>query len=221
MSLFKRLTRVAKANMDELLRQFDDGESTFDEKVSELELAFRDAKAAAANYSISVRKMEEERDGVQQELDALDARAEEAIKADDEELARQCMNDRIRNEERLYRLNPALEESRKTYQELKENLLDLQLKLDQARAKRVELEARRQAEEARRTADEVLDTVHERHEQLDDEADAVLDEEIEAEARRQVKEMGRSIGVKVEKTVRDLQVDARLEELRKRMGPED
>ena len=221
MSLFKRLTRVAKANMDELLRQFDDGESTFDEKVSELELAFRDAKAAAANYSISVRKMEEERDGVQQELDALDARAEEAIKADDEELARQCMNDRIRNEERLYRLAPALEESRKTYQELKENLLDLQLKLDQARAKRVELEARRQAEEARRTADEVLDTVHERHEQLDDEADAVLDEEIEAEARRQVKEMGRSIGVKVEKTVRDLQVDARLEELRKRMGPED
>ena len=221
MSLFKRLTRVAKANMDELLRQFDDGESTFDEKVSELELAFRDAKAAAANYSISVRKMEEERDGVQQELDALDARAEEAIKADDEELARQCMNDRIRNEERLYRLDPALEESRKTYQELKENLLDLQLKLDQARAKRVELEARRQAEEARRTADEVLDTVHERHEQLDDEADAVLDEEIEAEARRQVKEMGRSVGVKVEKTVRDLQVDARLEELRKRMGPED
>ena len=221
MSLFKRLTRVAKANMDELLRQFDDGESTFDEKVSELELAFRDAKAAAANYSISVRKMEEERDGVQQELDALDARAEEAIKADDEELARQCMNDRIRNEERLYRLDPALEESRKTYQELKENLRDLQLKLDQARAKRVELEARRQAEEARRTADEVLDTVHERHEQLDDEADAVLDEEIEAEARRQVKEMGRSVGVKVEKTVRDLQVDARLEELRKRMGPED
>ena len=222
MSLFKRLTRIAKANVEDLMRQFDSGEEDiFADKVSELERAFRDAKAAAANYSISVRKLEEEREQVQEALDLLDEEAFKALNEGAEEAARAKMADKIGLEDRLHKLSPAIDESRQTYGELKENLRELQFKLDQARAKQVELEARRQAAEARRTADEVLDSVKERHSTLDREAEEVLDKEIEQEAQRQVKELGEKNFDDLEKTARDLQIDARLEELRKRMGPQD
>lgn len=221
MSLFKRLTRIAKANVEDFLNQFDADEDPFEEKVNELESTFRDAKAAAANYSISVRNLEEERDQVVKDLETLDADAVRALEQGNEDLARDRMSEKLALEDRLYKLTPAIDESRNTYNELKANLKDIQLKLDQAKAKQVELEARRQAAEARRTAEEVLDSVQDRHEALGRAEDDVVEREIELEAERQVKDLGEGNYEQFEKKARELQIDARLEELRKRMGPED
>ena len=221
MSLFDRLARVAKANVEDLFRQFDVGEATFEQKVAEMECAFRDAKAAAASYSISVRNLEEERDQLILDMDKCDEDAMRALNAENEELARDKMAEKLLLEERLNKLGPAIEEGRQTYRDLKVDLKDLQLKLDQARVKQVELEARRQAAEARKTADEVLDTVYEYHDDLDISEGSTSDEEVESGAHNTAKGESDCQPAGFEREPRDKKIDARLNELRKRMGPEN
>ena len=220
MSLFDRLARVAKANVEDFFRQFDAGEATFDDKVDEMECAFRDAKAAAASYSISVRNLEEERDQVILDMDKCDEDAMRALNAENEALARDKMAEKVLLEERLSKLEPAIEEGRQTCRDLKVDLKDLQLKLDQARAKQVELEARRQAAEARKTADEVLDTVHEYHDDLDIHEESFLDEEVVSEAQSTESEEKDVQPMNSERESHDNKIEAKLNELRKRMGPE-
>ena len=219
MSLFDRLARVAKANVEDFFRQFDAGEATFDDKVDEMECAMR-RKGRGASYSISVRNLEEERDQVILDMDKCDEDAMRALNAENEALARDKMAEKVLLEERLSKLEPAIEEGRQTYRDLKVDLKDLQLKLDQARAKQVELEARRQAAEARKTADEVLDTVHEYHDDLDIHEESVLDEEVVSEAQSTESEEKDVQPMNSEGESHDNKIEAKLNELRKRMGPE-
>jgi len=157
MSIIERITRIARANIHSLLDKADTPELELREKIKELEETTQEAKEALASYAVSYKKQEREVEGLRSERDALQGKAGETLRAGDEDKARVVLGERIKTDERLAALEPSLEQSRATYEQLKQSLVKLNDNLNAARSKLTELEARKRAAEAQRAFGAKLD----------------------------------------------------------------
>jgi phage shock protein A len=221
MSIIERIRRIAQANIHSLLDKADTPEMALRDKIEELERTIGDAKEALASYAVARKRMEMER--AQSERAVLEwmLKAEAELKGGKEAAARNALTLRIRSRERAERLGKMFEESGKTYEELKENLVILNDQLHAAKLSLSELRIREKAARAQKTFGGKLDramATSGRDINFSSYEEEVMQKEMEAEIDREVRIDMAAIEREIEQKAVDSIVDADLEALKAKLS---
>jgi phage shock protein A len=220
MSIIDRIRRIAQANIHNLLDKVDTPEMALQDKIGELEKTISEAKEALAAFAVSQKRLEMEQANSERAVTDWAQKAESELKSGKENAARNALVYRIRSRERADRLSGMLDQSRRTYAELKENLVVLSDQLKAAKISLSELQSRKKAAEAQKAFGGKLDkamAVSGRDLNFTPFEEEVLQAEVEVEIDREVRADMASIDKEIEQKELDSMVDAELEALKKKL----
>ena len=224
MSIIDRIRRIAKANIHSLLDKADTPEMALQEKIEELEQTIGNAKEALAGYAVSCKRLEMEKAQSERAVTEWLRKAEIELKSDRESAARNALTHRVRSRERVERLGRMIEQSRKIYEELKENLVVLNDRLRASKLSLSELQTREKAALAQQAFGENLDkamTVSGRDINFSSFEEEVLQKETEVEIDREVRADMAAIDREIEEKAVESIVDSELETLKKKIGRDE
>lgn len=217
MAILDRIRRIAKGNITHWLNQVETPEAEVLAKITELEGASTEAKNALAGFAVTYKRLEKNLDSLRASRDDLSARAESALNAGDEAAARRALAEKVKTDERIQNLEPVLTSRRETYDELKENLVEIQDQLNQARSYMMDLRARKRAAEAEKSMGRQLDNLRSPGEFVFDRLeDEVLETESQVEIEREMRGEFRPHDPTAER--RDIKVDAELAALKAKIA---
>lgn len=218
MSIFDRIRRITKANINWLLDQAEPAEQELESKIAELEETLQEGRESAASYGATYKRLENEMAQLTTQQDECTRQAETAIKVGDEAAARAALQQKVRLAERITQMTPGVEKGRKTFEILRENLTKLQQQLKDARLKLQDLRTRQRLANAQKAFDGHLQTATGTSpdgvafDRLEDE---VAQSEAEVEIRAQMQ--GASLtDVELAQKSRELQVEAELQALKEK-----
>ena len=144
MGTFSRISNVVRAEVDDVLNKIEDPKKMVRQMVRDMEDALDDAVVAVAQAMAS-EKLLARRIAQKQEDSAFWARkAEDAMAAGEEELARKALVQKVAVDEAVNTLQKAREEAEEVTATLKLRLAELKAKLASARARQSTLAIRRQ-----------------------------------------------------------------------------
>lgn len=219
MSIFDRVRRIVKANLNWLLNQAEPAENELEAKIKDLEETIHEGRESAAMYGASYKRLQNEMEQLQRQQAALEQQASQALQAGDEQQARKLIQEKVKVAERSAQLEPGVEKGRQTFESLRDQIVKLQDQLRQAKTKLLDLQARKRTAEAQNAFDRHLggtdvsglDGVA--FERLEDD---VLTSEAEVEIRQQIR--GDSLfDHDLTERSREIQVDAELEALKQKL----
>ncbi len=154
MGTFSRISNVVRAEVDDVLNKMEDPKKMVRQMVLDMEDALDDAVVAVAQAMAS-EKLLARRIVQKREESALWARkAEDAMDAGEEELARKALFQKVAVDEAVNTLQKARDEAEEVTATLKQRLAELKAKLASARAQQSTLAIRKQmvVQEMRRDA---------------------------------------------------------------------
>ena len=216
MSIFDRMRRITKANINWLLDKVEPPEQELESKIKELEETVLEGRESAASYGATFKRMQRELEQLKARQDELKAEAERALKASDEAAARKALIEKVKLGERISQIQPGVEHGSKTYDLLRDNIVKLQEQLKAAKLKLQDLRARKRVAEAQNAFEQHLDRATAvsgdgvSFERLEDE---VLQAEAEVEIRQEIHSDALT-DVQLAERSRDLQVEAELEAMK-------
>lgn len=155
-NIFRRINDIINSNINDLLDRIEDPERMIKQIIREMEENIArcrdDVIGAIASEKQLLRELEQQR----KQAEDWQARAEQAMQAEREDLARTALARKKEIERIVGNLEPAWSAARNTSERLKEQLRKLEDKLDEAKRKRTTLAARQRAAEARQQMDGTL-----------------------------------------------------------------
>lgn len=144
MGTFSRISNVVRAEVDDVLNKIEDPKKMVRQMVLDMEDALDDAVVAVAQ-AMANEKLLARRIAQKREESALWARkAEGAMDAGEEELARKALFQKVAVDEAVSTLQKARDEAEEVTATLKQRLAELKAKLASARARQSTLAIRRQ-----------------------------------------------------------------------------
>ena len=144
MGAFSRISNVVRAEVDDVLNKIEDPKKMVRQMVLDMEDALDDAVVAVAQ-AMANEKLLARRIAQKREESALWARkAEGAMDAGEEELARKALFQKVAVDEAVSTLQKARDEAEEVTATLKQRLAELKAKLASARARQSTLAIRRQ-----------------------------------------------------------------------------
>ena len=144
MGAISRISNVVRAEVDEVLNQVEDPKKMVRQMIRDMEDALDDAVVAVAQ-AMANEKLLARRIAQKREESALWTRkAEAAMDAGEEELARKALFQKVAVDEAANTLQKAREEAEEVTAMLKQRLAELKAKLASARARQSTLAIRRQ-----------------------------------------------------------------------------
>lgn len=220
--IFSRMADIVKANINDLLNRAEDPEKMIRQMILEMEEAVNKATASVGTAVANEKRLERQYLNEQDQIEGWQKKAELAVEAGEDDLARRALERKTAVQEAIGDLEKALEESRKTSTQLKQQLQQLKAKLDEARTRQGALIARRRAAEARkqiaRGMSGIGDDAFSSFERF---RNRVESEEAEADAHQEIAGPGAELDNEFTKLERKQSVDAELEALKKKMGKGD
>lgn len=156
-SFFKRVSDVINANLNDLLDRIEDPERMLKQLIREMEDNINQAKEGVINAIASEKQLLQELENHRRQAAAWQQKAEQALAADKEDLARSALMRKKEYDAIIANLEPAWQSAQATSQRLKTQLQQLEAKLEEARRKRGTLIARQRASEAREQMHRTLD----------------------------------------------------------------
>ncbi|MEW6356277.1 MAG: PspA/IM30 family protein [Planctomycetota bacterium] len=152
MGFFSRLSDIVSANINDLLDRMENPQKMMKQLIREMEEAVEDAKGAAIKALADERRIEREIAGQKKKIEEWQTKAEEAVKADRDDLARRALELKKDSEDILAALLPEVEAAKETSAAMKRQLKALQAKLQEAKRKQATLGVRRKAAEMQKRA---------------------------------------------------------------------
>jgi phage shock protein A len=150
MGIFRRVSDIISANLNDLVDKFEEPEKMLKQAIREMEETIEEATAAAAKAIASEKLLAKElAEHDRQTADWL-ARAEQAVKAGDDELARQALRRKQEHEKLAHALRDQSAAAGETGQTLRSQIEAMKAKHAEARRKLATLTARSKAAHARR-----------------------------------------------------------------------
>jgi len=217
--IFSRMADIVKANINELLNRAEDPEKMIRQMILEMEEAVNKATASVGTAVANEKRLERQYFDKQDQIESWQKKAELAVEAGEEDLARRALERKAAIYEASQDLEAALEESRKTSGQLKQQLTQLKAKLDEARTRQGALIARRRAAEARKQIAKGLSGVgDDAFSSFDRFRQRVEDEEATADAHAEVAGPAPSLDDAFGKLERKQSVDEELKALKQKLG---
>jgi phage shock protein A len=221
MGIFRRVSDIISANLNDMVDKFEEPERMLKQAIREMEQSIEEATAAAAKAIASERLLAKELAMHRQQSAQWQQRAEQAVKAGDDDLARQSLRRRREHDKLVSALSDQSVAAGETGQSLRRQVEAMRAKHAEAKRKLATLAARSKAAHARKRLQATggrlefrsdaftrFDLMREHVEQAEAEADALA--ELHAGADEPVAVMFQS-------REDDLCVEADLREIKERL----
>lgn len=129
MSLLERLRRLIASNVNALFDSLTDPGAQIDELIGNMEDAARDARSKVKDALVEDKRAEKHRDAIDRSIAEWTARAERAVKAGDDHLAREALSRRTELEAELATIDGDRSKARVELDEMTRALRELDAKL--------------------------------------------------------------------------------------------
>jgi phage shock protein A len=148
MSLFDRVSRLVRANVNDAISKAEDPEKILEQAMIDMQDNFVKMKEAVASAIAQQKRSQTQLDNNRREAQTWQERAELAIKKGDDELAKQALMRKKTLTDTANQLQGQLDQQNTQVDSLKKNMLMLESKIAEAKAKKDMLKARSQAAKA-------------------------------------------------------------------------
>jgi phage shock protein A len=148
MSLFDRVSRLVRANVNDAISKAEDPEKILEQALVDMQDNFVKMKEAVASAIAQQKRSQTQLDNNRREAQVWQERAELAIKKGDDELAKQALMRKKGLTDTVTALQTQLDQQNAQVDGLKKNMLMLESKIAEAKAKKDMLKARAQAAKA-------------------------------------------------------------------------
>ena len=142
MNIFERFSRVAKANVNELLNKMEDPEKVMNQAVEDLQKDLVKIRQSYAEVMATQKRMEKQRAAAEQLANEWLSRAQLALSNEDEELAREALSRKQTATEQAATLALQLEQQASSLNALFESMQQLEAKIVEAKAMKEQYVAR-------------------------------------------------------------------------------
>ena len=155
MTILDRLSRLLRANVNDMISKAEDPGKIIDQALRDMRAAYADARSEVAGAMAQAAKLEREA-GTNAKLAAeYEKKAEEALRGGSEDLAREALR-RAQNHKDLVRgFDEQREVQQSTVDQLKTQLRALEAKIDEMESRKTLLAARQKTAQAGATLDRV------------------------------------------------------------------
>jgi phage shock protein A len=219
-NFFLRITDVITANLNEMIDRVEDPERMIKQIILEMEYNIRKAREGVLDAMTSEKQLAKELEHHRKQVDEWLLKAEKAMRADKNDLAKKALARKQEHERIVVSLETAWESARNTSDNLKTQLRKLEDKLKEARRKRSTLTARQRVAEARqhmgttiRCFEKGLDT-SDKFARMEE---RVVEIEARTEAMMELDDDTSELEKEFEEMEIETDVDAEFEELRKKI----
>lgn len=220
--IFSRMADIVKANVNDLITRAEDPEKMIRQMILEMEEAVNKATASVGTAVANEKRLERQYIEKQDQIEAWQKKAELAVEAGADDLARRALERKAATQEAARDLKAALEESQKTSAQLKHQLTQLKAKLDEARTRQGALIARRRAAEARKQIAKGLSGVgDDAFSSFERFRQRIETEEAEAEAHQAMADSDPSLEEEFSRLERKNAVEDELNALKQKLGQKD
>jgi phage shock protein A len=159
MGLFDRVSRVIRANLNNLISQAEDPEKILEQTVLEMQDDLIKLRQAVAQAIATQKRTERQASQAESTADEWYRRAQLALQKGDEALAREALARRQSYLESANALKSQTQQQRGVVTKLKENMLKLESKLAEAKTKKDMYIARARSAKASQQLNEMLNRV--------------------------------------------------------------
>jgi len=226
MGIGKRISRIIKSNVNDLLSAAENPDKQLDLLISEMEDSLRQAKQQLVEQMALEKRLQRQLDEADELVNLWSDKAQKAVDLGEDELARQALRKKKTYEELASDYDRQLFEQQNAVDQLREQYRMLEVRLKESRERRAkighELRRREASTSTSTTSTTALrsTSAFDKFEEMADKVDAF---EAETQARAELEEMlepDDTLSAKIEaaKDRRSGSVDAELEELRSRAG---
>lgn len=159
MGIFTRMSDVIKANINDLLDKAEDPEKMIKQMVLEMEESVNKATLSVAQSIANQKQLQRRLDKEQGNVNDWQAKAEQAIKAGRDDLAKAALEKKLVAQKNVNDLQPTHDTAKATADRLKSQLDQLKKKLDEARSRQNTLIARSNAAKAEKQLNQAMSGV--------------------------------------------------------------
>jgi phage shock protein A len=142
MGVIDRMSRLVRANVNDLLDQAEDPEKMIDQIIRDMESNIADARKQVAAMIAQEKELEYDRDETQKLADAWGDKAQRAVEANKDDLAREALRRQKDYADNAALYDQQLIAQKEAVTKLKSQLSQLEAKYDQTRSQRDTLGAR-------------------------------------------------------------------------------
>ena len=148
MGLFDRLSRVVRANLNDMVSKAEDPEKILEQAIIDMQEDLIQLRQAVARAIATQKRTEQQYNKNQSEANTWQQRAQLALQKGDENLAREALVRRKSNMEAAATQKTMLDQQTAQVETLKRNLIALESKISEAKTKKDMLKARASAAKA-------------------------------------------------------------------------
>lgn len=150
MGIFKRISDIITANLSDLTEGFENPEQMLRQAIREMEESIVTATNETAKALASEKVLRRELNGNRDQLQCWQQRAQQAVDAGDDELARKALRRKKEHEKLVVALEDQLQSSQQAAATLRRQLEAMKAKLTEAKRSLATLSARQRAAEFRK-----------------------------------------------------------------------
>lgn len=148
MGLFDRLSRVVRANLNDMVSKAEDPEKILEQAIIDMQEDLIQLRQAVAGAIATQKRTEQQYNKNQSEVNNWQQRAQLALTKGDENLAREALTRKKANSETAAQLKTQLDTQVSQIDTLKRNLIALESKISEAKTKKDMLKSRAAAAKA-------------------------------------------------------------------------
>lgn len=145
MGLFQRISDIISANLNDMTEGFEDPERMLKQAIREMEDSIADATQETAKVLANSKLLAKELANNEQQADDWQRKAEQAVAAGDDNLARKALSRKVEHQKLATALQDQLSVAQETGRTLKNQLDGMQAKLAEAKRNLSTLSARQRA----------------------------------------------------------------------------
>ncbi|MDH3974851.1 MAG: PspA/IM30 family protein [Deltaproteobacteria bacterium] len=222
-NIFVRISDVVSANINDLIDKVEDPERMIRQIIREMEENIMGAKESIVEAIAGEKQLAREVEHHRKQLANWQSKAEAALRAGKEELAREALSRKQDHERIANEVESSWKKAKETSRKLKNQLRAMEDKLAEARRKRGTLVARQRAAEARKYVDSTQNKfrrgleVENRFVRMEG---RVLQMEAEAEAIAELNDEEGSFDKEMESLEKEKEIESDLEALKEKIKNE-
>ena len=219
MSILDRLSRLLRANINDLISKAEDPRKIIDQALDDMRSAYQQARSEVAGALAENVKLEREVSSNRALAIEYKSKAEDALKGGREDLAREALKRKKNFEDLAAGFAQQLEKQTATVEGLKTQLRALEAKIDELEGRKKLLEARQTVAQAAETLDQVsgFDKARGAKDAFERMERKVQGMEDQATARRQLGQEA-DLDAQIADLGRDKEVDDELAEMKRQLG---
>ncbi|URZ18197.1 PspA/IM30 family protein [Clostridium felsineum] len=159
MGIFKRVSNMMKAKVNNTLDEMENPIELLDQKIRDMEESLNKAKVSSAQILGNVHEIEKKLEKAKLEAEDFDSKVKLAVKAGNDELAKKALERKLEADKRCESLKKSYDDAAQKAKIIKDKLRTLEEEITKTRAYRDEAAARFNNAEATKKVNEVLSNV--------------------------------------------------------------